>query len=88
MKHYYIIFLLLISKITLSQVSTIYSEDFSNDYKKGATSYLSVSASQPTDGNWSYTVVGTPDCDGGSASSWDDVAWFDGGRYNSYYYRR
>lgn len=78
MKHYYIIFLLLISKITLSQVSTIYSEDFSNDYKKGATSYLSVSASQPTDGNWSYTVVGTPDCDGGSASSWDDVAWFDG----------
>jgi hypothetical protein len=74
----YFVLTILITKIIVSQVSTIYSEDFSNDYKKGATSYLSVSASQPTDGNWSYTVVGTPDCDGGSAASWDDVAWFDG----------
>ena len=52
--------MLSLTKLSVSQVTTIYSEDFSNDYKKGTTSYLSVSASQPTDGNWSYTVVGTP----------------------------
>jgi hypothetical protein len=57
---------------------TIYTEDFSNDWKKGAITYGGISPAQPTDGNWSYTIVGSPDNDGGSASSWNDMAFIDG----------
>ena len=58
--------------------SVFYSEDFSNDWKKGAITYGGVTPSQPTDGNWSWVNVGSPDNDGGSASSWDDVSFIDG----------
>jgi hypothetical protein len=73
-------FLLLLSLlITFGLYSqTIYFEDFSNDWKKGAITYGGVSPSQPTDGNWSYVIVGSPDNDGGSASSWNDMAFMDG----------
>jgi gliding motility-associated-like protein len=64
--------------VIFSQVTTIYSEDFSNDYKKGAVSYQGTSASDPTDGNWYTTNIGSPDCDGGSAVIWDDITLFDG----------
>jgi hypothetical protein len=57
---------------------TIYSEDFSDDWKKGATTYGGVSAAQPTDGNWSWVVVGTPSINGGSATSWNDMSFMDG----------
>ena len=57
---------------------TIYTEDFSNDWKKGAITYGGISPAQPTDGNWSYTIVGSPDNDGGSATSWNDMAFMDG----------
>lgn len=63
---------------SISQVTTIYSEDFSEDYKKGAVSYLGSLATNPTDENWYTIKVGSPDCDGGSALSWDDVTLFDG----------
>ncbi len=64
--------------LTFSQVTTIYSEDFSNDYSKGAVSYLGTLASNPSDENWYTSKVGSPDCDGGSALNWDDVSFFDG----------
>lgn len=60
------------------QGQTIYSEDFSNDWKKGAITYGGITPSQPTDGNWTWVNVGSPDNDGGSASSWDDMAFIDG----------
>jgi fibronectin-binding autotransporter adhesin len=58
--------------------TTLYSEDFSNDWKVGAITYGGISPAQPADGNWSWTSVGSPDNDGGSASSWDDMAYMDG----------
>ena len=58
--------------------TTLYTEDFSNDWKKGAITYGGVSPSQPTDGNWTWVKVGSPDNDGGSASSWDDMSFIDG----------
>lgn len=61
-----------------SQSQTIYFEDFADDWKKGAITYGGSSPSQPTDGNWSYVIVGSPDNDGGSASSWNDMAFMDG----------
>ena len=64
--------------LAFSQVTTIYSEDFSDDYKKGAVSYLGTSNANPSDKNWYTTKVGSPDCDGGSAINWDDVSLFDG----------
>ena len=64
--------------IVHGQIVTLYTEDFSNDWKKGAITYGGVSPSQPTDGNWSYTNVGSPDNDGGSASSWNDMSFIDG----------
>lgn len=60
------------------QGQTIYSEDFSNDWKKGAITYGGITPSQPTDGNWSWVNVGSPDNDGGSASSWNDMTFIDG----------
>ena len=57
---------------------TIYFEDFSDDWKKGAITYGGVTPAQPTDGNWSWVKVGSPDNDGGSASSWNDMAFIDG----------
>ncbi len=75
------IFTLILSSLvslTVYGQTTLYSEDFSNDWKKGAITYGGVSPSQPTDGNWSYTNVGSPDNDGGSASSWNDMAFIDG----------
>lgn len=62
----------------LNGQTTIYSEDFSNDWKKGAITYGGVTPSQPTDGNWYWVNVGSPDNDGGSASSWNDMAFIDG----------
>lgn len=78
MKRLILLFSLFISLISNSQITTLYTEDFSNDWKKGAITYGGVSSSQPTDGNWSWTNVGSPDNDGGSASSWDDMAFIDG----------
>ena len=78
MKRLILLISLLISLISNSQITTLYTEDFSNDWKKGAITYGGVSSSQPTDGNWSWTNVGSPDNDGGSASSWDDMAFIDG----------
>ena len=74
----FIIMSMLLSLAGFSQITTIYTEDFSNDWKKGAITYGGVTPAQPTDGNWSYTNVGSPDNDGGSASSWDDMAFIDG----------
>ena len=73
-----IIMSMLLSLAAFSQITTIYTEDFSNDWKKGAITYGGVTPAQPTDGNWSYTNVGSPDNDGGSASSWNDMAFIDG----------
>lgn len=64
--------------VGICRTQTIYTEDFSDDWKKGATTYGGVSPSQPTDGNWYYVIVGSPDNDGGSASSWNDMAFIDG----------
>lgn len=64
--------------MAFSQVTTIYTEDFSNDWKKGAVTYGGITPAQPTDGNWSWVSVGSPANDGGSASSWDDMAFMDG----------
>ena len=69
---------ILLSLMGFSQVTTIYTEDFSNDWKKGAITYGGITPSQPTDGNWSWTNVGSPDNDGGSASSWNDMGFIDG----------
>jgi hypothetical protein len=68
----------LTSIFTFSQITTIYTEDFSNDWKKGAITYGGVTPAQPTDGNWSWVNVGTPDNDGGSATSWNDMSSMDG----------
>ena len=67
-----------ISFLSTSQIITLYTEDFSNDWKKGAITYGGITPSQPTDGNWSWVGVGSPDNDGGSAGSWDDMAFIDG----------
>lgn len=56
----------------------IYFEDFSNDWKVGAITYGGTTPSQPVDGNWSWVNVGSPDNDGGSASSWNDMSFIDG----------
>lgn len=64
--------------VAFSQVTTIYSEDFSNDWKKGAITYGGITPAQPTDGNWSWVSVGSPTNDGGSAGSWNDMAFIDG----------
>ncbi len=77
MKHL-LILIIFISLAKTSYSQTIYSEDFSDDWKKGAISYGGVTSSQPTDGNWSWVKVGTPDNDGGSATSWNDMAFMDG----------
>lgn len=76
MRELILILFLAIHSIANSQ--TIYSEDFSDDWKKGATTYGGVSASQPADNNWSYVVVGSPALNGGSATSWNDMAFMDG----------
>ena len=68
----------LTSILSFSQVTTIYTEDFSNDWKKGAITYGGVTPAQPTDGNWSWVNVGSPTNDGGSATSWNDMAFMDG----------
>lgn len=73
-----LIFIILMSLLKASYTQTIYSEDFSNDWKVGAITYGGISPAQPTDGNWSWVKVGTPDNDGGSASSWNDMAFMDG----------
>lgn len=78
MKKITLILALLVCVFTYSQVTTIYTEDFSNDWKKGAITYGGITPSQPTDGNWSWINVGSPDNDGGSASSWDDMGFIDG----------
>ena len=70
--------LLLFVVTILKSQTTLYFEDFSNDWKKGAITYGGVTPSQPTDGNWSWVNVGSPDNDGGSASSWNDMAFIDG----------
>lgn len=67
---------ILIGISTFSQ--TIYYEDFSNDWKVGTTTYGGISPAQPSDGNWSWINIGSPDNDGGSASSWNDMAFIDG----------
>ena len=68
----------LLVSLTVYGQTTLYSEDFSNDWKKGAITYGGVTPSQPTDGNWSWVNVGSPDNDGGSASSWNDMSFIDG----------
>ena len=68
----------LTSILSFSQIITIYTEDFSNDWKKGAVTYGGVTPAQPTDGNWSWVSVGSPANDGGSASSWNDMGFMDG----------
>ena len=78
MKHTFLIIYLFISFLSCSQIITLYSEDFSNDWKKGAITYGGITPAQPTDGNWSWTNVGSPDNDGGSATSWDDMGFMDG----------
>ena len=74
----FIIMSILLSLAGFSQITTIYTEDFSNDWKKGAITYGGVTPAGPADGNWSYSNVGSPDNDGGSASSWNDMAFIDG----------
>ena len=78
MKNIVLIICLNISFLSTSQIITLYTEDFSNDWKKGAITYGGITPTQPTDGNWSWVKVGSPDNDGGSASSWDDMAFMDG----------
>lgn len=77
MKFIFILLIILNPSIIYGQ-TTLYSEDFSNDWKKGAITYGGVTPSQPTDGNWSWVNVGSPDNDGGSASSWNDMSFIDG----------
>jgi hypothetical protein len=72
------IFTILLSIVVFSQVTTVYTEDFSNDWKKGAVTYGGITPAQPTDGNWSWVSVGSPANDGGSATSWNDMAFMDG----------
>jgi len=74
----FILILFMICLPVLVHGQTIYFEDFSDDWKKGAITYGGVTPSQPTDGNWSWVNVGSPDNDGGSASSWNDMAFIDG----------
>jgi hypothetical protein len=78
MKNIVLIISLFIAFLSSSQIITLYTEDFSNDWKKGAITYGGVTPSQPTDGNWSWVSVGSPDNDGGSASTWNDMAFIDG----------
>ena len=73
-----ILILTLFVSLTVCGQTTLYSEDFSNDWKKGAITYGGVTPSQPTDNNWSWVNVGSPDNDGGSASSWNDMSFIDG----------
>jgi len=78
MKNIVLTICLFIALLSNGQIITLYTEDFSNDWKKGAITYGGVTPSQPTDGNWSWVSVGSPDNDGGSAGSWDDMAFIDG----------
>jgi len=78
MKTITLILALLVCVFTYSQVTTIYTEDFSNDWKVGAITYGGITPAQPSDGNWSWVNVGSPDNDGGSASSWNDMGFIDG----------
>ena len=78
MKPIYLILSLLVCVYTYSQVTTIYTEDFSNDWKRGAITYGGITPAQPSDGNWSWVNVGSPDNDGGSAGTWNDMAFIDG----------
>ncbi len=70
--------MLFLPVVVYGQIVTLYTEDFSNDWKKGAITYGGITPSQPTDGNWSWSNVGSPDNDGGSASSWNDMGFIDG----------
>ena len=78
MKNIVLTICLFITLLSNGQIITLYTEDCANDWKKGAITYGGVTPSQPTDGNWSWVSVGSPDNDGGSASSWDDMAFIDG----------
>ena len=79
MKKFLLVVIFVLTNIlSFSQITTIYTEDFSNDWKKGAITYGGITPSQPTDGNWSWVSVGSPTNDGGSAGSWNDMAWIDG----------
>lgn len=78
MKNIVLIISLFIVFLTNSQIITLYTEDFSDDWKKGAITYGGITPSQPTDGNWSWVSVGSPDNDGGSAGTWNDMAFIDG----------
>ena len=78
MKIFISAFFIFITLLSNSQVVTIYTEDFSNDWKVGAITYGGITPAQPSDGNWSWVNVGSPDNDGGSASSWNDMGFIDG----------
>ena len=78
MKKLLLVIFVLTSIFTFSQVTTIYTEDFSNDWKVGAITYGGITPAQPSDGNWSWVNVGSPDNDGGSAGTWNDMAYIDG----------
>ena len=79
MKKFLLLTIFVLTNIfTFSQIITIYTEDFSNDWKKGAVTYGGITPAQPTDGNWSWVSVGSPTNDGGSASSWNDMGFMDG----------
>lgn len=78
MKLRIILLMLFLPVFLYGQIVTLYTEDFSNDWKKGAITYGGITPSQPTDGNWSWSNVGSPDNDGGSASSWNDMGFIDG----------
>ena len=78
MKNIVLTICLFITLLSNGQITTLYTEDFSNDWKKGAITYGGVTPSQPTDGNWSWVSVGSPDNDGGSAGTWNDMAFIDG----------
>jgi hypothetical protein len=78
MKKLLLVIFVLTSIFTFSQVTTIYTEDFSNDWKVGAITYGGITPTQPSDGNWSWVNVGSPDNDGGSAGTWNDMAFIDG----------
>ena len=72
MKNIVLTICLFITLLSNGQITTLYTEDFSNDWKKGAITYGGVTPSQPTDGNWSWVSVGSPDNDGGSAKDGGD----------------
>ena len=78
MKKLLLVIFVLTSIFTFSQVTTIYTEDFSNDWKVGAITYGGITPTQPSDVNWSWVNVGSPDNDGGSAGTWNDMAYIDG----------